>query len=318
MVAIRGDRIPGRTRSLVTGGAGFIGSHLVDALVAAGDEVTVVDDLSRGSHAQVNDAAVLLEADVRDGPALHAAFDRVRPERVFHLAAQVSVRASTGDPLHDASVNVLGTVNALEGAAAAGARRFVNASTGGAIYGDTAARPTSEDHPAHPKAPYGQSKLSAEGYCELYRRTRGLATVTLRYANVYGPRQDPYGEAGVVAIFCGKALAGEAPTVFGDGRQTRDYVYVGDVVAANLAAAKSDAQGVFNVGTAVETSVLELVDLLRPVAAGGFEPQHEPERAGEARHTALDASRAREVLGWSPRAAVEDGLAQTFAWLSSA
>jgi UDP-glucose 4-epimerase len=310
--------IPGRTRSLVTGGAGFIGSHLVDALVAAGDEVAVVDDLSRGSRAQVNDAAVLIEVDVRDGPALRAAFDRVRPERVFHLAAQVSVRESTRDPGHDASVNVTGTVNALEAAAGAGARRFVNASTGGAIYGDAATRPTSEGHPAQPKAPYGQSKLSAEGYCELYRRTRGLATVTLRYANVYGPRQDPYGEAGVVAIFCGKALAGEAPTVFGTGLQTRDYVFVGDVVAANLAAASSHAQGVFNVGTAVETSVLELVDLLRPVATGAFEPRHEPERPGEARHTALDASRAREVLGWSPSTAVEEGLAQTLAWLGSA
>jgi UDP-glucose 4-epimerase len=308
----------GAARSLVTGGAGFIGSHLVDALVEAGDEVAVVDDLSRGSRAQVHDAAVLFDVDVRDGPALRAAFEKVRPERVFHLAAQVSVRAATRDPLHDASVNVIGTVNALEAATSVDARRFVNASTGGAIYGDGAARPSREDHPARPKAPYGQSKLSAEGYCELYRRMHGLATVTLRYSNVYGPRQDPYGEAGVVAIFCGKALAGESPTVFGDGLQTRDYVYVADVVAANLAAADSDGQGVFNIGTGLETSVLELVDLMRPVAAGEFAAQHEPERPGEGRHSALDASRAREVLGWSSAVSVKDGLARTLAWLGSA
>ncbi len=304
-------------RSLVTGGAGFIGSHLVDALVAAGDEVAVVDDLSRGGREQVNDAAALLEVDVRDEPALRAAFEGARPERVFHLAAQVSVQASTRDPGHDASVNVVGTTNALEAAVAVGARRFVNASTA-AVYGGGAVRPTSERHPARPKAPYGQSKLSAEGYCELYRRMHGLATVTLRYSNVYGPRQDPYGEAGVVAIFCGRALAGEPPTVFGDGLQTRDYVYVGDVVAANVAAADSDAQGAFNVGTGVETSVLELVHLLRPRAAGEFEPRHEQERAGETRHTALDASRSREVLGWKPSVGLNEGLAQTFAWLSGA
>lgn len=305
-------------RSLVTGGAGFIGSNLVDALVAAGDEVTVVDDLSRGRPEHVNAAAALVELDVRDGPALREAFERARPHRVFHLAAQVSVRSSTSHPRHDASVNVLGTVSALEAARAAGARRFVNSSTGGPIYGDGAARPTPEDHPRRPRSPYGQSKLAAEGYCDLYRRLHGLATVSLRYANVYGPRQDPHGEAGVIAIFCGRLVGGGSPTVFGDGLQSRDYVHVSDVVAANLAAAASDAGGALNVGTGVETTVLDLVERLRPLGHAAFEPRHEPERPGEGRHTALEATRARETLGWSSAVELDEGLASTIAWLRAA
>ena len=301
----------------MTGGAGFIGSNLVDALVAAGDDVLVVDDLSRGEPAQVNSAADLLELDVRDGPRLRAAFEHFRPARVFHLAAQVSVRDSTRDPRHDASVNVVGTINALEAARAAGARRFVNASTGGAIYGDGAERPTTEDAPARPKSPYGQSKLTGEGYCELYRRLWGVSTVTLRYANVYGPRQDPHGEAGVIAIFCGRALGAAPPRVFGDGLQSRDYVYVDDVVEANRGAAESTAHGALNVGTGVDTSVLDLVARLRPLSYGVFEPRHEPERAGEVRHTALDAARARELLDWSPAVALDEGLSRTLAWLRS-
>jgi UDP-glucose 4-epimerase len=234
---------------------------------------------------------------------------------VFHLAAQIDVRKSVADPAFDARVNVEGTINVLEGARRAGVRRFVNTSTGGAIYGEGKIIPAPEDHPVAPEAPYGQSKFAAEGYCELFRRLHGLSTVSLRYGNVYGPRQDPLGEAGVIAIFCGKAREGEQPTVFGDGLQTRDYVYVGDVVEANLLAADAVAGGAFNVGRGVETNVLELVEALAPHAEGPFEPQHAPERPGEVRHIALDCSRARAELGWESKVDLPEGLELTLASL---
>jgi UDP-glucose 4-epimerase len=302
-------------RSLVTGGAGFIGSNLVDALLERGDEVTVLDDLSTGKRENLDGAlergARLAQADIRATDAVRDLVEEAGPERIFHLAAQIDVRKSAEDPAWDATINVLGTINMLNAARAAGTARFVNTSTGGAIYGEGRTIPAPEDHPAEPEAPYGMSKQAAEGYCELFRRLHGLSTVSLRLGNVYGPRQDPLGEAGVIAIFCGKLLVGGQPTVFGDGQQTRDYIHVSDVVAAQVAASESDAGGAFNVGTGVETSVLELVDALARLADGPFEPQHAPERPGEVRRIAIDASRAREELGWEPRVGLDDGLAQT-------
>ena len=304
-------------RALVTGGAGFIGSNVVDGLLARGDDVTVVDDLSTGKRENLDEAlasgATLVEADIRDGEALADIVDQARPEVVFHLAAQIDVRKSAADPAFDAAVNVIGTINLLQAARAANVRRVVNTSTGGAIYGEGRQIPAPESHPNAPEAPYGQSKFAAEGYCDLFGRLYGLSTVSLRYGNVYGPRQDPLGEAGVVAIFCGKLRAGQRPVVFGDGLQTRDYVHVRDVVDANLAAAESNVSGPVNIGTGVETTVLELVEGLAPHAQADFTPIHEPERPGEVRHIAIDPSRAREAFGWEARVPLGDGLEQTLA-----
>jgi UDP-glucose 4-epimerase len=306
-------------RTLVTGGAGFIGSHVVDGLIERGADVTVLDDISTGRRENLDQAlangAELVDGDIRDAGAVTELCERVRPEAIFHLAAQIDVRKSVADPAFDARVNVEGTVNVLRAAQALGVPRVVNTSSGGAIYGEARSIPAPEDHPVAPEAPYGLSKFCAENYCALFTRLHGLSTVSLRYGNVYGPRQDPLGEAGVIAIFCGKLLAGERPTIFGDGRQTRDYVYVGDVVDANLLAAESDAGGPFNVGLGVEVSVLELVEALRPHAANGFVPEHAPERLGEVRRIALDGSRAREELGWEAKVGLEEGLERTLASL---
>jgi UDP-glucose 4-epimerase len=306
-------------RALVTGGAGFIGSNLVDTLVARGDEVTVVDDISTGRRANLDQATArgvrLVEADIRDAQAMGDVFAGTRPEVVFHLAAQIDVRHSVADPAADARINIEGTANVLAAAHAAGVRRVVNTSSGGAIYGEAQQIPAPESHPIAPAAPYGLSKFCAEQYCEIYNRMHGLSTVSLRYGNVYGPRQDPLGEAGVIAIFCGKLIEGEQPTVFGDGVQTRDYVHVGDVVSANLAAAESDALGPFNIGTGVESTVLQIVDALAPHATAPFEPQFAPERLGEVQRIALDTSRARAELGWEARVGLADGLESTLASL---
>ena len=311
--------MPHSVRALVTGGSGFIGSNLVDALVARGDEVTVIDDLSTGRRENLRGAleagAELLELDIRERDRLREAVARVEPEVVFHLAAQIDVRKSIADPALDARINVEGTINVLDAARRAGVRRLVNTSTGGAIYGEGRILPAPEEHTSAPEAPYGQSKLCAEGYCELFARLHGLSTVSLRYGNVFGPRQDPLGEAGVIAIFCGKVLDGGSPTVYGDGLQTRDYVYVSDVVEANLVAADSSATGAFNIGTGVETSVLDLVSALGEQAAGRFEPEMAPERPGEVRHIALDTTRVRGELGWEPRVGLTEGLERTLASL---
>jgi UDP-glucose 4-epimerase len=306
-------------KTLVTGGAGFIGSNLVDALLERGDEVTVVDDVSTGKRHNLDEAlaggAELTELDIRDGEAVGAAIDRVRPEVVFHLAAQIDVRKSVADPASDSRINVEGTINVLRGAQVSGVRRVVNTSTGGAVYGEAQVIPAPEDHPVAPEAPYGLSKFCAESYCTLFSRLHGLSTVSLRYGNVYGPRQDPLGEAGVIAIFCNRLLEGGRPTIFGDGLQTRDYIYVSDVVDANLRAALSDAGGPFNVGRGVETTVLELVEVLSRHADGSFEPEHAPERPGEVHHIALDFSRARSELGWEPQVGLEEGIERTLEWL---
>jgi UDP-glucose 4-epimerase len=306
-------------RALVTGGAGFIGSNLVDALVQRGDEVTAIDDVSTGKRANLDHAiqngATLVELDIRDAEAVHAAVEQARPETIFHLAAQIDVRKSVADPANDSRINVEGTVNVLKAAQAHGVTRFVNTSTGGAIYGEGQIIPAPEDHPVAPEAPYGLSKFCAEQYCLLFTRLHGLSTVSLRYGNVYGPRQDPLGEAGVVAIFCGKLLDGERPTIFGDGAQTRDYVYVGDVVDANLKAAETQTSGAVNIGYGDEVSVLDIVDVLKAHSDGAFEPKHAPERPGEVRRIALDTSRARQELGWQAETGLEDGLERTLASL---
>jgi UDP-glucose 4-epimerase len=305
-------------RALVTGGAGFIGSNLVDALLARGDEVTVLDDLSTGRRGNLDGAlaagATLAEADVRDREAVARIAAEAGPEVVFHLAAQIDVRRSVEDPAFDAAVNVGGTANVLEAARGAGARRFVFVSTGGAIYGEGEGKalPLDEGAAVEPLSPYGQSKFAAEGYLALYERLYGLSGVSMRLGNVYGPRQDPLGEAGVIAIFCGRLRGGGRPTVFGDGRQTRDYIYVGDVVGALLAAAGSEATGAINVGTGVETDVLELARTLAELGdAEGFEPEFAPARAGEVLRIAIDPARAKRELGWEPEVGLEEGLRLT-------
>jgi UDP-glucose 4-epimerase len=304
-------------RALVTGGAGFIGSHLVDALVARGDEVSVLDDLSSGREENLGGAlargATLVRADVRDSAALRAVAEAARPDVIFHLAAQVDVRISLSDPAFDARTNVEGTVNVLEAARAAGGARVVFASTGGAIYGETDVLPTPETVEPLPMAAYGQSKYCAERYLGLYDRLYGLSTLALRFGNVYGPRQDPHGEAGVIAIFCGRLLAGERPLIFGDGSQTRDYIYVADLVEALLAAGDEAVGGVVNVGTETETSVLDLLDVLRGLhGPDAPEAEFAPARTGEIDRSCLDATRARELLGWQASTPVADGLRLTY------
>jgi UDP-glucose 4-epimerase len=307
-------------KALVTGGAGFIGSNVVDALLERGDEVTAVDDLSTGRRENLEGAlergAVLHEGDIRDRERVVALVGAFRPDAIFHLAAQIDVRRAVADPAFDAAVNVGGTINVLEAARLAGVPRVVNSSTGGAIYGEADAIPTREDHTPAPMAPYGMSKHAAEGYCALYRRLHGLSTISLRYANIYGPRQDPHGEGGVVAIFCGKLVEGGTPVAFGDGLQTRDYTYVDDIVSANLAAAGSSWEGACNVGTGTETTVLELAAALRELdGSRPFALEHAPERPGEVRRSAVDPSLAREVLGWEAGVGLSEGLRRTLATL---
>jgi UDP-glucose 4-epimerase len=311
-------------RALVTGGAGFIGSHLVDALVDSGAEVLVVDDLSRGMLVNLEPAlgkgARLVELDVRDGLALDEAFRSFRPEVVFHLAAQIDVRVSMDEPAYDAAVNVLGSVNVFSAAHSAGARRVVNTSTGGAIYGESDVVPTPEAVVADPVSAYGLSKLTAEHYARWFRRMRGLDVVTLRYGNAYGPRQDPRCDAGVIAIFCDRVLAGRRPTVYGDGRQSRDYVFVADIVAANLATARAvePVHGEYNVGTGTEVTVLELVGAVAATAGVdpvNFEPDFAPARPGELVRSCLDVTRARREFGLPPPTPLSEGLVCTLEWV---
>jgi UDP-glucose 4-epimerase len=305
---------------IVTGGAGFIGSNLVDALVARGDRVTIIDNLSTGRRVNLDGAmasgASLAEADVRDSAAIDEIFASVKPEVAFHLAAQIDVRHSVKNPIADASDNVLGTIAVLDAARRAGTRRVVGSSTGGGLYGEADVLPTAEDSPIRPLAPYGQGKYAAEGYCELYSRLHGLSTISLRYGNVYGPRQDVHGEAGVVAIFCGHLVEGRMPTVFGDGGQTRDWVDVSDVVRANLIASAAELTGPVNIGTGRETSVLDLLEALTEVSqAAAPEPVFAPARAGEVRRSCLDVTRAERELGWKAEVKLRDGLRAVLATL---
>lgn len=295
-------------RAIVTGGAGFIGSHVVDALLARGDEVVVVDNFATGKRANVAEGARVAEVDVRDD-GLVAAFDELEPDVCFHLAAQADVRVSVETPGYDTSVNVLGTVQVLESALRHGTQ-VVFASTGGAIYGECE-RPATESDPALPVSPYGAAKLAGETYLAVYNRLHGMTHVSLRFGNVYGPRQDPHGEAGVVAIFLGRLATGETCFIYGDGRQTRDYVYVGDVVKATLASA-GHSGGVFNVGTGAATSVLDLYDRCRVVAESSSQAQLAPARLGELQSSVLDAGLAGRELGWHTTTSLDEGLRATW------
>jgi UDP-glucose 4-epimerase len=311
-------------RILVTGGAGFIGSHAAALFAAAGDHVTVLDDLSSGRRENIPTAAEFLPLDVRSPDAASAVRDG-RFDVVCHFAAQMDVRRSVADPVHDARINIEGSLNLLEAVrAAGGSARVVFASTGGAIYGDLAEPPTAEQAAKDPQSPYGVAKLAVEQYLAYYGRVHGLQSIALRFSNVYGPRQDPHGEAGVVAIFCERLLHGEPLTVYGDGRQTRDYVFVGDVARAVQLGARAavppagtvDARA-FNIGTGVETDVLTLAKTL--AAAAGAPPRiaHAAERPGEQRRSAVRIDAAARALGWRPEVALEQGLQQTFAWFSA-
>ncbi len=314
-------------RALVTGGAGFIGSTLVDRLLAEGHQVDVVDNLSTGSRDNLDEAfgrhgaqLVLHEVDLRD-PAVVELIEGLAPEVVFHLAAQADVRVSVADPVFDAEVNVLGGLRVMEGARRARARKVVVASSGGTIYGEPAAEalPVSEDHPQHPVSPYGVAKKVVDDYLHSFRALHGLDYSALALANVYGPRQDPFGEAGVVAIFAGKLLAGERCTIFGDGTQTRDFVYVDDVVDAFVRAAAPDtASGALvNIGTGVETSVNDLYAAMAKAAEVSEPAVHAAARAGELARSALDPSLAAELLGWRPQVGLDQGTAAVLAWFGS-
>jgi UDP-glucose 4-epimerase len=310
-------------RVLVTGGAGFIGSHIADGYIGRGDEVWIVDDLSRGKRGNLPPAARFIELSIADA-GLDAVFREAGGfDVVNHHAAQIDVRVSVDDPRHDAAINVDGLLNVLQCAHRHGTGRIIFVSSGGVVYGEPDERPTPETAPKAPLSPYGVSKLSAEYYLYYYHRIHGLEYVAVRYSNVYGPRQDPHGEAGVVAIFSTRLLTEQPITIFGDGEQTRDYVFVGDVVAANLLltdaelppARSIDDRG-FNVGTARETSVNELAASLMKVSDRSVPVQHAPERKGELRHSCL-AIRHADRLGWAPRVTLDEGLRQTYAWIAT-
>ncbi len=295
---------------LVTGGAGFIGSHLVDRLVQEGHEVVVVDNLLTGKRRNLNKEARFYRLDIQSS-RLERVFNRERPLLVMHLAAQVDVRRSVEDPIFDAQVNVIGTLNLLEQAVKYGTRKVIFASSGGAIYGEQDVFPAPESHPIRPLSPYGISKLNGEQYLAYYQRISGIQHVILRYSNVYGPRQDPEGEAGVVAIFTGKMLAGEQPIINGNGRQTRDFVFVDDVVEANLAVMGKEVQGIYNVGTAEETTVNELFRLLVELTNAGCKELHGPAKKGEQARSVVDISRLHQELGWEPKVPLREGLKRT-------
>ena len=292
---------------LVTGGAGFIGSHLVDRLIADGHSVAAVDILATGKRANVNPQAALYEIDIRS-PALAAAFEAARPEVVFHVAAHASVSESVRDPMHDAEVNVLGTLNVLQQCAAYGVGRFVFSSTGGALYGEPERLPADEEHPVSPLSPYGASKDAAEAYVRTLCSLSGIRYTILRYGNVYGPRQDPFGEAGVVAIFANAMMGGRPPTIFGDGSHERDYVYVDDVVRANVLALTQAEDGVYNIGTGEGTTVAQVFDALAGATDYGGDPEHAAERPGDVHRIYLDVRRAERGLGWRASVSLEEGI----------
>ncbi len=299
-------------RILVTGGAGFIGSHVANRLVAAGCEVAVLDNLSRGRRENLPAAAHFLPLDIKS----REAFDEVcrwRPQAIFHFAAQMSVQVSISDPLLDARENILGSLNLFQAAAQAGVPKIIFASTGGALYGDEAPVPAAEDSPFNPASPYGVAKMAVEHYLHFYHRQHGIVPICLRCANVYGPRQNGLGEAGVVAIFIEKFLAGQQPVINGDGLQTRDFVFVEDVAAANLLALDYPRPRAFNIGTGRETDILTIYLELQKLLGSPRAPVHGPAKPGEMRRSLLDSSRALKELGWRPQVTLSDGLARTIA-----
>lgn len=298
---------------LVTGGAGFIGSHLVDAYCAGGHTVCIIDNLSTGSRAYLNPRATLYEADICH-PEIAAIFARERPDVVNHHAAQIDVRRSTADPLFDCQVNVVGFLNVMECARKNGCRRVVLASSGGTVYGEQEAFPATEGHPTRPCSPYGIAKLTAEHYLHYYERQYGIPSVSLRYANVYGPRQNAEGEAGVVAIFARKMLAGERPMIYGDGTQTRDFTYIDDVVAVNQLALRPAVTGVYNVGTGVETAVNALFQMMKELSGADCTVLYGPAKPGEQRRSALLSVRLQATVHWQPTVALPEGLRSTVEW----
>src|SRR5579859_1584553 len=303
-------------RVIVTGGAGFIGSHLTDAFAARGDDVTAIDDLSAGRPSRLDERVTVHKLSVTDGHLLGQVIDSVGPELICHLAAQIDVRASVARPAADAHTNVVGTINVLEAARTAGAR-VLFCSTGGALYGRDAPIPSMEDVLPLPESPYGIGKYCAEQYVGLYNRLHGTRHSVLRLANVYGPRQDPAGDAGVITIFCASALAGEEPTIFGDGTQTRDYVYVGDAVQAFLAAGDNGRPGTWNIGAGVEISVLDLVAIIAGVAGKGMRPGFEAARTGELQRSAVAADRAASELGWRAATPLTEGVRRVYRWIQA-
>ena len=300
-------------RIAVTGGAGFIGSNIVDAYLERGHEVHILDDLSTGQKSNLNRRAELHQVDIADAAAARV-IERIKPDALSHHAAQMDVRHSVSDPGFDARVNILGFINLLQACKDSGVKKVIFASSGGAVYGEQDVFPAAEDHPTRPASPYGVSKRSGELYLSYYQQAFGLPYIALRYANVYGPRQSAKGEAGVVAIFLSLLLAGKIPLINGDGGQTRDYVYVGDVVAANVAALESSFIGPINIGTGIETDVVSIFKHLRRAVGSAIEAQHGPAKPGEQRRSCLDTRRATEVLGWRPQMILADGLQRTAAY----
>jgi UDP-glucose 4-epimerase len=297
-------------RILVTGGAGFIGSHIVDTYITAGHDVIVVDDLSTGKRVNLNPKARFVQADIQD-PTVRQLIAREKIDVLNHHAAQMDVRRSVADPLFDARINILGMLNLLEGAREAGVKKIIFASSGGTVYGEQEMFPATEEHTTRPICPYGVSKRTGEYYLYFYNVEYRIPYIALRYANIYGPRQDPHGEAGVVAIFALRLLAGEQPIINGDGKQTRDYVFVGDVARANLAALQTDYTGPINIGTASETDVNQLFGHLRQLTGAPAPETHGPAKSGEQRRSVLAWSRAQQLLGWQPEMKIEEGLRRT-------
>lgn len=297
-------------RILITGGAGFIGSHVTDRLVSEGHSVSIIDNLSTGKAENLNKGAEFYKIDIVN-PRIERIFKKERPELICHLAAQMDVRRSVADPVYDAQTNVIGMLNLLENAVRYGTRRIIFASSGGAVYGECGSLPTPEDYPPQPLSPYGISKLTGEHYLFFYKQTYGLNYIVLRFANVYGPRQDPFGEAGVVAIFTQKMLRNEQPVINGNGMQTRDYVYVEDVVDAVTASAYSETNDVFNVGTGVETSVNELFRLLKDVTGRDIKEVYGPAKKGEQARSCLNYDKIKKTLEWEPRTPIKEGLSRT-------
>jgi len=305
-------------RILITGGAGFIGSNVADRFVALGHEVAVLDDLSSGDRTFVPAAARFDHADITDAAAVERCFAEFRPEIVDHHAAQIDVRRSVTEPRRDATINILGGIGLLEACTRHGVRKVVYASTGGALYGEGRVLPATEEHPINPESPYGASKHALEHYLHLWKLLHGLDYTVLRYPNVYGPRQNPHGEAGVNAIFIGQMLEGKRPRIFGTGEQVRDYLYVGDVVDANERALTAGSGEMLNLGTGVGTSVNQIFAELKRIIGFAGEPLYEPARAGEVQRITLDATRAGRVLGWRPRVPFAEGLRRTVEWSRTA